>query len=92
MYDCIIVCCLNLLLHNLGPASQKGTTEEVPDWTEADYLAMELALEGINWVEEFGNKSEVECMDVFYELVRRLTSLRRQEGRAPNGCTGPSSA
>ena len=57
----------------LGPAAHQGTTEEVPDWTKADYPAMKLALEGINWVEEFGDKSGLDCMDVFYEVVRRET-------------------
>ena len=71
----------------LGPAAKQETTEEVPDWTKADYVAMKLALEEVNWEQEFEGKSGVECLEVFYEVVRRETErcipkkVRRKSSR-----------
>ena len=43
------------------------------DWTKADYPAMKLVLEGINWQQEIEDKSGVECLEVFYDVLRRET-------------------
>ena len=61
--------------------------EEVPDWSKADYGAIRIALELINWEEEFQDKQGQECLDIFYEVVQRETDrcipkkLRRRSNR-----------
>ena len=57
----------------LGPAAKQDTMEEVPDWTKANFAAMKLALEEVKWEQEFEGRSGVECLEVFYEVVRRET-------------------
>ena len=71
----------------LGPAAKQDTMEEVPDWTKANF-AMKLALEEVNCEQEFEGRSGVECLEVFYEVVRRETErcipkkIRRKEAVA----------
>ena len=53
----------------VGPARDRNSMEEVPDWSKADYNAIRTALEQINWEEEFIEKQGQECLDIFYEVV-----------------------
>ena len=73
----------------VGPASDKTSMEEVPDWTKADYGAIKLAMEQINWQQEFKDKKGQECLDLFYEVVQRETENafpKNSGGRATNPC------
>ena len=71
----------------VGPARDHITMEEVPDWSKADYGAIKSALELINWEEEFQDKQGQECLDLFYEVIKRETErcipkkLRRKSSR-----------
>ena len=59
----------------------------MPAWTKADYGAIKAALELINWEDEFRDKPGKECLDLFYEVIKRETErcipkkLRRKSNR-----------
>ena len=71
----------------VGPARGISTMEEVPDWSKADYIAIKLAMEQINWQEEFKDKLGQDCLDLFYDVVKRETErcipkkLRRKSNK-----------
>ena len=64
----------NMLLVSLaGPDCEQSSKEMIPDWSKADYDAIKVAIEKVDWVEEFKYKSGLDCMDIFYDVIMRET-------------------
>ena len=71
----------------VGPCREQSSLEEVPDWSKADYGAIQSAMEQIDWQEEFRDRKGQECLDLFYEVVQWETErcipkkLRRKSNK-----------
>ena len=57
----------------VGPALDQSSKQLVPDWSKADYEAIKVALEEVNWEEEFRDKPGSDCMDILYSVIERET-------------------
>ena len=71
-----------------GPAKMEDSTELVLDWQKAKLEGLKQAIADINWLEEFGDKSGKECMDIVYRVLERETEKHvscklRREGQKP---------
>ena len=70
-----------------GPSGKSASLEEIPDWTKADINGMATSLRDYDWEGEFRDKSGIECMDIFYDVVSKVTEkcvpkkLRRKNNR-----------
>ena len=60
--------CLELDL--VGP-KQSETYEEVPDWGKANFEAIKVAMQEVDWDTEFSNMSGEDCLTLFQNILDR---------------------